>query len=114
MTDKPSAPDVEGSGRVRVETLSGTRYEIDLIQMEMRRTPAHDRSSAPGDLVSADLRRDNDVIHIREILRFEVGSRGEFILEPLGNPEIVAFTHRSTTPIISIEAVIETESDPGE
>ena len=98
----------------RRSAVRGTRYEIDLLRMEMRRTPALDRSSAPGDLVSADLRRDNDVIHIREILRFEVGFRGEFILEPLGHPELVAFTHRSTTPIVSIEAVIETECDPGE
>lgn len=52
MTDEPSAPDVEGSARVREETLSGTRYDIDLLRTEMRRSPSHDGTPALGDPVS--------------------------------------------------------------
>ena len=100
-------PQVRGLGRVLVRTQSGTRYEIDTLRMTMRRIPAPDRIAAPGAVESAELRRDGELIRIREIVRFQVGFRGEFLLEPLGHPELVDFTHRSTTVIVSIEP------DPG-
>ena len=64
---------VQGLGRVLVRTRSGSRYEIDTWRMTMRRLPASDRVAAPGAEGSAELRRDSEVIRIREIVRFEVG-----------------------------------------
>lgn len=92
-------------GQVIVTTKSGSRYFIDLDLMLLQRIQANQETDRVGEAQSVALRRDGQRLKILRLYRLEVGSRAEFDLEPLGDPSFVAFTRRSTTEVISIEAL---------
>ncbi|MCU1585945.1 MAG: hypothetical protein JWM49_2501 [Microbacteriaceae bacterium] len=95
-TPKPS------DGKIGILTRSGTTYEVDIDQMEIRRHPGR-LAQTHATVPASQLRGDGQLIKLLEIAQLALGKPALFYLEPLGDPRVtVASTIRTTRALLLV------------
>lgn len=85
-------------GRVRLPTMTGSRYDIDLEAGLLRRTTGPPVDSA---WPSAPLREDGEVIPLVAVQgSFDIGSE---VVLTLQLPNVLGVTYRFPTPIVEVD-----------
>jgi len=102
MTNEPVGTAIEQAGFGTMFTASGTIYELDFVELTMRRLPVERAHCSAGEAGAHSLRRDGELLRIVEIVHVQLGDRAIFLLEPLGQPP-TNVTRRSTTRVIVFE-----------